>query len=143
VPFRGSSATRLAVPGIDSVPRLGRFDYQAAGADYFTAMGTRILRGRPFNETDRAGAPTVAVVSEGMARRLWPDRDPIGQCMQIGSADQPAQTMPCTTVVGIAVNALYNPVADRPFRYYLPVEQFPGLAPGSLSCAQPRIRRGS
>jgi hypothetical protein len=107
------------------VARLGRFDYQAAGADYFTTMGTRILRGRPFNEADRPGAPTVAVVSEGMARRIWRDRDPIGQCIRIGNADQPAETMPCTTVVGVAENALYNPVADRPFRYYLPLEQFP------------------
>jgi predicted permease len=125
VPFRGATTTRLAVPGIDSVARLGRFDYQAAGADYFTTMGTRILRGRPFNEADRPGAPTVAVVSEGMARRIWRDRDPIGQCIRIGNADQPAETMPCTTVVGVAENALYNPVADRPFRYYLPLEQFP------------------
>jgi predicted permease len=133
VPFRGSSSLPLAVPGIDSVPLLGRFDYQTAGADYFTVMGTHILRGRPFNEGDRADAPTVAVVSEGMARRLWPDRDPIGQCMRIGNSAQPAETLPCTTVVGVAENALYNPIADRPFRYYLPVAQFPRLGAWQLA----------
>src|SRR5690348_18027456 len=51
-------------------------------------LGTRILRGRPLRPEDRAGAPNVAVVSQSMARTLWPGEDAIGKCfrMRVDSA---------------------------------------------------------
>ena len=105
-----------------SIPsrRLGRFTYQQGTADYFPTMGTRILRGRPFGAEDRAGAPPVAVVSEGMANVLWPGKDALGQCMRVG-----ADTMPCTTVIGIAEDAVQQSLTEpQRFRYYMPLEQF-------------------
>jgi ABC-type antimicrobial peptide transport system permease subunit len=55
-----------------------------------------------------------------MARLLWPGRDALGQCVRIG-----ADTMPCTTVVGIAENIRnQNLTADASLHYYLPIEQF-------------------
>jgi predicted lysophospholipase L1 biosynthesis ABC-type transport system permease subunit len=68
----------------------------------------------------------VVVVSGQMARTLWPDREALGQCLRAG-----ADTMPCSTVVGIAEDAVHDPVADQPLRFYLPMEQFPGEG-GSL-----------
>jgi predicted permease len=119
VPFWSTSSTSLFVAGIDSVSRLGRFTYQTASGDYFRAMGTRLLRGRGFTEADRAGAPRVAVVSEDMARILWPGKDALGECLRVG-----ADTMPCTTVVGIAENAVQNSLSESAqFRYYLPIDQ--------------------
>jgi predicted permease len=121
VPWWSTSTTSLFVAGIDSVRRLGSFTYQTATRDYFAAMGTRVLRGRGFEPGDRAGAPLIAVVSESMARVLWPGREAIGQCMRVG-----ADTMPCTTVVGIAEDAWQrgNLTDAQPFRYYLPLEQY-------------------
>ncbi len=120
VPFWSTSSTSLRVAGIDSVRKLGRFTYQTASPDYFETMGTRILRGRPFTAEDREGTPLVAVVSEAMARVLWPGKDAIGQCMQVG-----ADTVPCTTVVGIAEDAFQNSLThDDRFRYYLPIAQY-------------------
>jgi putative ABC transport system permease protein len=120
VPFWSTSSTRLYVPGIDSVRRLGHFTYQTATADYFRAMGTRIMRGRGFTEADREGAPLVAVVSESMARVLWPGRDALGQCMRVGS-----DTVPCSTVVGIAEDVVQNSLIDDPkLRYYVSIDQF-------------------
>jgi ABC-type antimicrobial peptide transport system permease subunit len=82
-------------------------------------MGTRVVRGRGFGPEDRAGTPLVAVVSESMARVLWPGRDAMGECMRVG-----IDTMPCTAVVGIAEDAVQNSLTDQqPFRYYLPIEQ--------------------
>jgi putative ABC transport system permease protein len=127
LPFSGSSVAGLYVAGIDSVRRLGEFTYQTASADYFRTMGTRLLRGRSFAEQDRSGAPLVAVVSEAMARTLWPGRDALGQCMRIF-----ADTMPCTTVVGIAENAVHDLVQDERLRYYLPVDQFPNMGSALL-----------
>jgi predicted permease len=119
VPFWSTNGGRLFVEGIDSVQRLGRITSQLGSADYFKTMGTRILRGRPFGAEDRAGAPRVAVISQGLAHLLWPGQEALGRCMRVG-----ADTMPCTTVVGIAEDAVQNSLTDmRRYRYYLPMEQ--------------------
>lgn len=119
VPFYSTESTSLYVTGIDSVRRLGRFTYQAATADYFEAMGTRIIRGRGFSAEDRAGAPPIVVVSEAMANVLWPGKDALGECIRIG-----ADTTPCSTVVGIAEDMVQQNLADaQRFHYYLPIEQ--------------------
>ena len=120
VPFWSTSSTNLFVQGIDSVRRLGNFTYQTATPDYFKVMGTRILRGRAFTADDRGTAPRVAVISEGMARVLWPGREALGQCMRVG-----ADTAPCTTVIGIAEDIVQRDVLnDQRYQYYMPIEQY-------------------
>jgi putative ABC transport system permease protein len=132
VPFWSTSSTNLKVEGIDSVRKLGQFTYQTASADYFKAMGTQILRGRGFTDADRKGAPRIAVVSDAMAKVLWPGKEAIGQCMKVGGGGN-VDTMPCTTVVGIAENAAQNQItdSDKRYRYYLPIEQY-GEARGNF-----------
>ncbi|HUQ82223.1 MAG TPA: ABC transporter permease [Gemmatimonadaceae bacterium] len=126
VPLQGTSTMGLYMTGVDSVARLGRFTYQTASDDFFLTTGTRILRGRGITTEDRLGAPSVMVVSDAMARVLWPNRDPLGECLRVG-----ADSMPCTRVVGIAENAVHDPLKDQPLRYYLPLEQWPNEG-GSL-----------
>jgi predicted permease len=119
VPFWSTSSTDLFVTGIDSVRRLGRFTFQTATTDYFKTMGTRIVRGRAFTADDRATAPRIAVVSESMANVLWPGKEALGQCMRVH-----ADTMPCTTVVGIAEDIVQNDLTtNKRYQYYLPMEQ--------------------
>ena len=119
-PFVSTSNTTLYVAGIDSVDRLGTFTNQATTPDYFRTMGTRILRGRPLLPEDRAGAPNAAVVSESMARTLWPGRDALGQCFRLR-----ADTAPCTTVVGIAEDMVQRDLAGtQRLHYYLSMEQY-------------------
>jgi predicted permease len=117
-PFFTSTAL-LFVDGIDSVLKLGRFDLQVTTPEYFRVMNTRIVRGRAFTDADREGTPRVSVVSQAMARALWPDKDAIGQCIRIS-----ADTMPCTRVIGIAEDAAYESFTDdRRFVQYLPIAQ--------------------
>jgi putative ABC transport system permease protein len=52
---------------------------QSVTPDYFTVMGVPVLRGRGFGAADREGAPPVAIVSEGVAKRFWPAESPIGK----------------------------------------------------------------
>ena len=119
VPLWSNSSTGLWVAGIDTVERLGRFNYTAVSPDYFRTMGTRVLRGRPITAEDQATSPRVAVVSQNMARVLWPGRDAIGQCMRVGN-----DTLPCTTVVGIAENIRDESfTGDSMFYYYTPITQ--------------------
>jgi predicted permease len=119
-PFVSTSNTSLYVSGIDSVARLGTFTYQATSPDYFRTMGTRIVRGRGFTLDDRAGAPSVAVVSASMARVLWPNQDAIGKCFRMRS-----DTVPCTTVVGIAEDMVQRDITGtQRYHYYVLIDQY-------------------
>jgi putative ABC transport system permease protein len=120
VPFWSNSSTNLYVEGIDTVARLGQFDYNAISPSHFATVGTRVVRGRGLEETDVAGAPRVMVVSEAMGRVLWKGRDPLGQCIRVG-----ADTNPCTTVVGIAENIKEQGLlGDSSFFWYTPIVQY-------------------
>jgi hypothetical protein len=59
--------------------------YRIVGADYFRALGLRMMRGREFTpaEEQSASAPRVAIVDELLARQLFPDRDPLGELIKI------------------------------------------------------------
>jgi len=120
LPFWDSWSVSLFVTGIDSVRRLGRFTLQGGTPSFFHTFGTRVVRGRGITSEDTKDAPRVMVVSEAMARTLWPGRDAIGQCIRVQS-----DTMPCTTVVGIAENIKSRSLTDDPgLNYYMPVEQY-------------------
>lgn len=94
-----------AAPGAPST-RVG-VGYQFVSHAYFDLLGIEIVRGRGFSEAERAPAEGVAVVSETIAKRLWPGRDALGQLVRI-SAPTPGATggqSPAPgafTVVGIA-----------------------------------------
>ena len=126
VPFWSTVQLDIFVPGIDSANRFGSFILNAVSPGYFQTMGTRMLRGREITEQDRRGAPPVMVVSEQMARKLWPNQDPIGKCVKVN-----ADTMPCSTVIGIAEGIRRGGFeGDEMLQYYVPVEQFQPRAGG-------------
>ena len=56
-----------------------RSEYRAASPEYFRAAGIPVLRGHPFTESDRAGAPKVVILNKTLASQLFPDQDPIGR----------------------------------------------------------------
>jgi predicted permease len=58
---------------------------RAATPDYFRTMGIRLVAGRAFEPTDREGAPLAVVVSESAAELLWPNADPIGHSIELGT----------------------------------------------------------
>lgn len=119
VPFWSNSMTDLYVAGIDSVRRLGNFTYQVTSPEYFKTMRTRVLRGRELTPDDRLGAPWVAIVSESMAKTLWPGQDAVGRCFRMRS-----DTNPCLTVVGIAQDMIQQDLTGtQRFHYYIPLAQ--------------------
>lgn len=119
IPFASFEHTGLSVPGIDSVQRLGPFMLQIVSPDYFRTVGTRIVAGRPIDSTDRKGSPLSIVVSTEMARRLWPRQNALGKCVKVG-----ADTVPCSTVVGVAENIMLHGISHDPeANYYLAADQ--------------------
>ncbi len=120
VPFWSTWSEDLYVAGIDSVRKLGQFDLNGVSPEYFATLGTRILKGRGITEADVPPAPGAMVVSAGMAKRIWPTADAIGQCVKMGS-----DTMPCIRVVGVAEDVKAQRLdTDDAYYYYLSYAQF-------------------
>lgn len=130
----GTNTTDLRVPGIDSVGALGRFNFQVASSGYFNVMQTRVLRGRAFNDNDRVGTEPVALVSDAMAKVLWPGEDALGKCIQVKFSSMPdAVTPSCRTVIGVVENTAQQAlVGDPQYMYYMPVAQFDDWASGRI-----------
>jgi len=100
-------------------------DWQIATAGYFEAMGIPLRRGRLFTATDRRDAQPVMVISEAMAQRFWPGKDPIGRRIRVS-------TPRWHTVVGVVGDVRHNGLTARvKGTWYLPRSQF-DLATGSL-----------
>jgi len=78
LPFFASQTTGIAITGQDpDLAEGAQFRYATPG--YFDAIGTRLVRGRSFTDRDTPEAPPVIVISLTLARRLFPDADPLGQ----------------------------------------------------------------
>ncbi|HET7424573.1 MAG TPA: ADOP family duplicated permease, partial [Gemmatimonadales bacterium] len=70
-----------------------------ASPEYFPTFGLPLIRGRLFQAGDRADQTLVAIVSQGLAQRYWPGRDPIGSRITFG--DPADSTSDWLTVVGV------------------------------------------
>ncbi|HXI89964.1 MAG TPA: FtsX-like permease family protein, partial [Blastocatellia bacterium] len=71
---------------------------QQASPDFFRALGIPLVTGRAFNERDIDGAPAVIIVSDSLAKRYWPDQDPLGHRIKWGDKKFGS---PWMTVVGV------------------------------------------
>src|SRR5262249_27818428 len=115
-PRQGNTAGRTSTRAV----------YRAVGADYFAAIGTRIVRGRAINREDRTGAPPVAVVNEEFVRRVFGASNPIGEVVDFEGIHSTIVGHGSVTIVGIAADIkeigpnevsmadIYMPFAQRP-----------------------------
>lgn len=90
--------------------------------DYFSTIGTPILRGRAFIESDRQGSPPVAIVSESLARAAWPGLSAVDKRIKFGT---PESAAPWMTVVGVVGDLRYRDLKAPPPAIYVPAAQTP------------------
>jgi predicted permease len=95
---------------------------------YFETLGIRLLRGRLFTDDDTTGKPRVSIVNESMARRLWPNEDPIGK--RIGLFFGRGQQQEWRIVVGVVSDVTFPSFAstgtvDSDLTTYHPLAQEP------------------
>ena len=106
-------------PAPGSMAQVPSVYYRQVTPGYFRTMGATVHRGRSFSEQDRAGAPGVAIVNDTLARRFWPDEDPIGQQVSVYQPESLAAPgtfpladgstrFPRLTVVGIVADLRQN-----------------------------------
>ena len=93
---------------------------------YFTTAAIPILTGRGFTTVDRDGAEPVAIVSDTLARRLWPGDSALGRRVLVTSRTQedPATPMSCL-VVGVVRDVRQDPTDADLADVYLPMAQVP------------------
>lgn len=84
--------------------------FRNAGTDWFRTMGMRLVAGRGFTEADRLNAQQVAIVNESLARRFFPDANPIGETVR--EVGPPGTPSPALTIVGVVNDAIYNSVRE-------------------------------
>jgi predicted permease len=109
--------------------------------DYFTTLGTRLLRGRVFVASDRLDSPGVVIINEAMAAALFPHEDPVG-CRLLPVGDQDPRPL---EIVGVVENVrtvdiapspvrfqLYKPLAQEPWGYVAVTLRASGAAAGLL-----------
>jgi putative ABC transport system permease protein len=94
-------------------------DSRRVTPNYLSTMRIPILRGRDLNSGDREDTLAVGVISESMARKYWPDSDPIGKRVKVGLGAND----PWVTVVGVSGDIIHDwfirrnyPTIYRPHR---------------------------
>jgi putative ABC transport system permease protein len=126
LPLTGNSGTvRLALPDRETPPKgqEPQAQFNTATPDYFATMGIPFVQGRLFGDGDRLDTAPVFIINQTMARRFWPDQDPIGKQIKIVGDDTPPGT-----VVGVVGDAKHDWLSEeqRP-QIYNSYSQSPGL----------------
>jgi predicted permease len=126
LPAQGNEAgwsAAFTIPGKEPPSGKDAFQirYTMVGPGYFEVMGTRILSGRGIVETDRPESAPVAVISDTMARRLWPGESPLGRHIRMGRANPVERE-----IVGVAEDIRIGGLYEPPEMYvYVPYAQDP------------------
>jgi predicted permease len=108
--FAGGFARTVFLEGQDtSDRRAGRLVQITVGSPkLLDTLGIPLLRGRSLAETDQPNTPAVVIINETMAKRFWPDQDPIGKRFKFFGQDFFNQ------VVGVAKDSKYNFIGEDP-----------------------------
>jgi predicted permease len=146
--FEGIGLGDVAAGGQPGTSPMFRPGWNIVETGYFETLGIPIVAGRDFAPTDTAASPLVAVVSETLARQLWPGKSPIGQPMQlsvnIGDPKGPLQLV--ATVSGVAGDIRSSSLIDGLADPYVYLALAQSRAIGSGMTAQMSIvarRRGT
>jgi predicted permease len=160
IPGVVSVTPALIPPLIGDNVFLGRFDKEGQSAsdltsnpflpemsgdrDYFRTFGTRLLSGRAFTDADREDGARVAIVSQTVARRMWPGENPIGKRIRYLMPDSTSWR----TVIGVAEDAHIRTLRTSSPIVYVPWRQmgfwqfnFAIRTRGDIGTVLPALRR--
>jgi putative ABC transport system permease protein len=126
LPMAGAGATihfnRTAQPprGPDDYIMAG---YRAVTPEYLATLGVPLRRGRMLDARDLESGPRVVVINESMARQFFPDVDPVGQRIQLGTEPSPGD--PTMEIVGVVGDMKQSFEAVSKAEMFVPYGQYP------------------
>jgi len=143
VPLYGPRQMTIRLPGASDTQFGTSFlaSYNAVTPSYFNTLGIPIVRGRVFSAKEMDDGGGAVIVTESTARRLWPNQEPLGKAVQMGSSATLAQ------VIGVARDAETLQLGEIDgVLFYLPIAPKYGdvsllvRASGSRLQLQPLVR---
>lgn len=127
-PVRSTIRASIAIEGLPKFEQGtgGTVVWRAVTPGYFQALNIPIIRGRAFREDDRSADEHPIILSDLLARQLFPHEDPIGRHMQVNLGP------PWLTVIGVAADVKNNGIlgSDQP-EYYLLRQHVPNYGMGA------------
>jgi len=103
-----------------ALPQGYSVDKPTVSPGYFGAMGIRLARGREFTPRDDNAAPGVVIISESVARRVWPNQDAVGKRLSMANHPGPGDWL---TVIGVARDVVQDRELKPHSTVYLPYLQ--------------------
>ncbi|MFZ0640123.1 MAG: ABC transporter permease [Candidatus Acidiferrales bacterium] len=122
---QGEATFAFSIVGNPPLPpgKLTTADYATVSPNYFRVMRIPLLRGRVFSEQDSPSNPKVALISETLARRYFPNQDPIGRQMKFGF---PPNTDVPREIIGVVGDVRDESLGRKPGpMMYVPFAQAP------------------
>jgi putative ABC transport system permease protein len=96
-------------------------------ANYFDVLGIPLRRGRTFTAADGLHGTRAVVISESVARRFFPDSDPLGQHIYMGTSDN--RVVPESAIVGVVADVKQTGLdEERPEAVYVPHALVPSIS---------------
>src|SRR5262249_15741366 len=106
----------------NGLPCHGAVGVNRVSAAYFRTTGMRLIRGRLFDDRDRADTPNVALINETTARKYWPDEDPVGKQFTLNFSSW----FPKAEIIGVVSDIKTNGMNMPPYpEIYRPDSQLP------------------
>jgi putative ABC transport system permease protein len=129
VPLTGDhSRADITIEGLP-VPEAGTFphpDRHSVSAEYTNVLRIPLMRGRTFTDADTETAPPVGLINTTMARRYWPNDDPVGKRFHWGHPGATGPDGTWITIVGVVAGTkLYGLANPARLEVYLPFRQEP------------------
>jgi predicted permease len=115
---RASLPSRIEIPGRPPDPEGDReVLFRTISAEYFDTMRIPVRRGRPFTPGEVSSASHVAIVNETLARRYWPDQDPVGRFVTLFKSSQARADFGqrfSVQIVGVVGDVRHTGLEDEP-----------------------------
>jgi predicted permease len=116
----GGVVCAVSIPSVE--PPSGQKAYiirfNSVGRNYFQTVGAHILRGRVFDSREESTEQRSVLINESMARRFWPNTDPIGRHLVVEGGDY--------QIIGLVQDGRINEIHEPPEPYiYFPFAQKP------------------
>jgi putative ABC transport system permease protein len=124
--YRGM--TQFSIEGIGTPPDTPNpyyTDFRSVTPGYFKTIGMQLIKGRDFTPRDELRSTQVAIINETLARRYFPNQDPLGKRIRPGiGIDDRGWLM--REIVGVVSDSKHVSLREEPPPYiYLPHGQFP------------------
>ncbi|HYE16500.1 MAG TPA: ABC transporter permease, partial [Pyrinomonadaceae bacterium] len=152
LPFSGSNtATRFSIVGRPEPPRGQEpgTDVRSTDVNFFRTLGIPLLRGRLYDEREAAEARRVVVINESLARKYFPDEDPLGKSIKVNIFAGEPRATEIIGIVGDAKHAslegeasptVYFPHSELPMPFMYVAVRTEGDPSGSAAAVRREIQ---